>query len=278
MPHSDLSTQTLSREAMATVFTITVAHAEPDYARQAIRAALDELDLLEDRLSRFRPSSDVARINRLQPGQKTTVAPETLACLQAALAVESRTGRALDIAYASAPSAAARIELGPAGSTVRVLVPGVRLDLGGIGKGFAIDRMATVLAEWDIEAALLWASTSTVLAVGTPPGGCAWSVWIGPEDARRSIRLVNRALSASGVSTQGHHIVDPRSGRPAARRARCWAEAPTAAEADALSTAFIVMSQTEITRYCLEHPEASARAFDVRGGDFATCSDRPTRT
>ncbi len=248
---------------MATVFTITAAHAEPDYARQAARAALEELDLLEDRLSRFRPSSDIARINRLPPGQKTTVAPETLACLQAALTIEQQTDRAFDIGYASQPSADAGIELGKAGGTVRVLAGGGRLDLGGIGKGFALDRMAAILDEWDIQAAQLWTSTSTVLAKGvlakgTSPDGSAWSVSIGPEHARRQIPLVDAAISASGTSVRGRHIVDPRSGHRVCHRVRCWAKAPTAAEADALSTAFMVMSDTEITEYRRRHPHVSA--------------------
>ena len=247
---------------MGTVFTIAVAHAEPGYARQAIHAALEELEVLEDRLSRFRSSSDIARINQLRPGEKTTVAPETLACLQAALAIERKTNRAFDIGYASEPAADVRIKLGTADSTVRVTAVGVRLDLGGIGKGFALDRMAAILAEWDVEAALLWASTSTVLAKAAAPDGSAWSVSIGPERARRRVRLVDAAISASGTSVQGRHIVDPRSGRPVGHRARCWAKAPTATQSDALSTAFMVMSDARIVQYCERHPDVSAYALD----------------
>ena len=84
------------------------------------------------------------------------------------------------------------------------------------------------------------------------------SVWIGPEAARRAVSLDNAALSTSGTSVQGFHIIDPRSGRPATHRTRCWAKAPTAAEADALSTAFMVMADAEVAAYCRTHPDVSA--------------------
>ena len=120
----------LAQEAMGTVFAVTATHADPLYAQQAIRAALEELAWLEDRLSRFRPWSDIGQLNRLPPGQSLTVAPETLACLQTALEIEEATEGAFDIGYASPPSAGPRIALDPANSSVHVLTAGVQLDLG----------------------------------------------------------------------------------------------------------------------------------------------------
>ena len=248
----------LAQEAMGTVFAVTATHADADYAQQAIRAALDELAWLEDRLSRFRPASDIGQLNRLRPGQSLTVAPETLACLQTALEIEEATQAAFDIGYASATSTRPRIALDQAASSVHVLAAGVQLDLGAIGKGFALDRMAAVLAEWDLDGIMLWASTSTVFARGKLPHVPSASVRIGPESARRSVLLDGAAMSASGTSVQGFHIIDPRSRRPARHRTRCWAKAPTAAEADALSTAFMVMTDAETAAYCQRHPHVSA--------------------
>jgi thiamine biosynthesis lipoprotein len=250
--------QTLAQEAMATVFTVTAAHPDPAYARQAIRSALDELDWLEDRLSRFRPSSDIARLGRLGPGERITVAPETAACLAAALAVGQKTGGAFDIAYLSKPASGSRLDVRPEDCTVGVLCPGLRLDLGGIGKGFALDRMAALLADWDMEGAILWASTSTVLVLGTLPSLSRVSVQAGPKERWLDISLVDAAMSASGIGAQGLHIFDPRTASPAAGRERCHVIAPTAAEADALSTAFMVMSDDEVAAYCREHPEVRA--------------------
>ncbi|MGA2258847.1 MAG: FAD:protein FMN transferase, partial [Thermoguttaceae bacterium] len=133
-----------------------------------------------------------------------------------------------------------------------------QLDLGAIGKGFALDRMAAILAEWDLDSIMLWASTSTVLARRRSQDAPGQFVWIGPESARRSVSLNNAAMSASGTLVQGFHIIDPRFGRPATYRTRCWAKAPTAAEADALSTAFMVMADADIAFYCEKHPGVSA--------------------
>jgi thiamine biosynthesis lipoprotein len=244
----------LAQEAMRTVFAVTASHADPLYAQQAVRAALEELAWLEDRLSRFRPASDIGQLNRLPPGESLIVAPETLACLQTALEIAEATEGAFDIAYASPPPSGPRIRLDPATSSVEMLASGTQLDLGAIGKGFALDRMAAILADWDLDAIMLWASTSTVLARGKP----GQPVWIGPEAARRLVLLDNAALSASGTAVQGLHIIDPRTGRPATHRTRCWAKAPTAAVADALSTAFMVMADAEIAAYCQRHPDVSA--------------------
>ena len=105
---------------------------------------------------------------------------------------------------------------------------------------------------------MLWASTSTVFARGGSRQSPSPSVWIGPESARRPVLLNGAAMSASGTSVQGFHIIDPRTRRPATHRTRCWAKAPTAAEADALSTAFMVMDDAGIAVYCQRHPDVSA--------------------
>ena len=258
MTHAAAGPATLAQEAMGTLFAVTASHADAVYAQEAVRAALEELAWLEDRLSRFRPASDIGRLNRLPRGQSLAVAPETLACLQTALEIEEATDGAFDIGYASLPSTGPRIALDPAASRVHMLAAGAQFDLGAIGKGFALDRMAAVLAEWDLDAIVLWASTSTVLARGRPQLAPGPSVWIGPESARRQVLLDDAAMSASGTAVQGFHIIDPRTRRPATHRTRCWAKAPTAAEADALSTAFMVMADAEIAAYCQRHPHVSA--------------------
>jgi len=252
--------QMLTHQAMATVFRLSVVHPEPLYARQAAAEAFAELERIEGRLSRFVETSDVFRVNRLARGQSTWVHPDTLRCLAIALEIQRATGGAFDVAYASTATSPERRrwELDEKDHAVRVLADGVRLDLGGIGKGFALDRMAALLADWEIDAALLSASTSTVLALGPPPGETGWPVCVGPDDAPHDLRLARRALSGSGTAVKGSHVRDPRSGRPATGRFRAWAVAPTAAVADALSTAFLVMTEQEVRDFCRTRKEISA--------------------
>ena len=106
------------------------------------------------------------------PGETCVVDPETFACLRIALAIERATGGAFDIAYRARPHRAAYelIQLGDKTPAVTALATSAALDLGGIGKGFALDHMAAVLADWDLHCALLRASKSTVLARQAPPG------------------------------------------------------------------------------------------------------------
>jgi thiamine biosynthesis lipoprotein len=255
-----------SCQAMATVFRIELAESQAAYARQAAAAAFEELQLLERLLSRYREGSDVSRINRLPAGQKTVVALETFACLQLALEACRKTDGAFDVTYAShGAGRTTRLRLDPNERTVQVLQPGVQVDLGGIGKGFALDHMAGLLRQWDIAAARLWASASTVLAFGSSPGGDGWSVTFGSAADRRRHILRGTALSGSGNAVKGRHIVCPQTGTAVPGGRRSWATASTAALADALSTAWMAMHTAAIRRCCRTDP--SVAAFVVDGDD-----------
>jgi thiamine biosynthesis lipoprotein len=164
------------------------------------------------------------------------------------------------VAYASRRSANAGppFRLNAEKHAVEVLADGLRLDLGGIGKGFALDRMAELLKDWGLSSVLLAASTSTRLAGKPPPGGAGWPVGIGPQHDAHHVKLSNRAVSGSGAAVRGRHIVDPKTGRPARDRFRTWAIASTAAMADALSTAFMVMSVEQIRTFCGRQPRVEA--------------------
>ncbi len=197
MPKHVAPSYAARHEAMATTFTLTVAGAEPVYVRQAAAAAFRELNRMESLLSRFREGSDVFRINRLARGQATVVDPDTFECLGLADEVCRASGGAFDVAYAC-PAAAPRFALEPASYSVRALADGLRIDLGGIGKGYALDRMAAVLADWEIVSALLAASTSTLVALDPPPGEPGWPVTLGPDRDEYVLPLAHRAVSAFG--------------------------------------------------------------------------------
>jgi FAD:protein FMN transferase len=248
-----------THEAMATQFRVVMAESDAEYAGQVARAAFEELDRIEGCLSRFIESSDVSRVNRLTAGRSTVVTPETFRCLQTAQQAKRLTRGAFDVGYASARKLKQSvIALDARDSSVTALGNAVRLDLGGIGKGFALDHMATVLRQWDIGHAILWASSSTVLALGKPNSSAGWGVHFGPEADRQQVTLGRSSLSASGNSVKGRHIIDPRTGRARDGLKRCWASASSAAMADALSTAFMILSEDEIRHVCRRTSGATA--------------------
>jgi thiamine biosynthesis lipoprotein len=110
--------------------------------------------------------------------------------------------------------------------------------------------MAAVLAEWDITSACLQSGGSTALALAAPPDAPGWPIGVAGE----TLPFAARAVSGSGIAVQGAHLIDPRTGSPASRSRRVWSFAAAAAEADALSTAFFVMTDEEVFGFCREHP------------------------
>ncbi len=256
-----MTPHTFQHEAMATHWEITVAGQERDYARQAAEAAFRELDRLENLLSRYVESSDISRINGLALGNSTPISAETLECLLIAADVSLATHRAFDPAYASErPPALAPdtlpFTLDPDAHTLTSLATHLHVDLGAVGKGYALDRMAATLSEWSIADACLNGGGSSVLALGAAsPDTVGWPVGLGEGRGERTIALAAASLSGSGTAAQGPHLIDPRSGEPALRTTRAWALAPTAAQADALSTAFFLMTDAEVAALCAAHPQ-----------------------
>jgi thiamine biosynthesis lipoprotein len=257
MVPSALTGVTFHQEAMATRFSLTVSHQDPRYAQQAVAEAARELLGLEELLSRFVPHSDVARIRRARQGQLVLVAAETADCLCAAVEMERQTKGAFCIAYrhpARRPTAEL-LEISTTPPTVRPRDDHVELDLGAIGKGFALDRVAAVLLQWDVTQFLLRASHSTMLAGSAPPDQRGWPVHLGQTDPLPTLWLRQAAVSSSGTAIKGNHIVDPRGGAAAHQRVLAWAAAPRAAQADALSTALMVLTDQEIRQLCQQQPQ-----------------------
>jgi thiamine biosynthesis lipoprotein len=252
----DLGVHRFAHSAMATIFEVYCVHADARYARQASEAAFDRVDGLEQALSRFVANSDVSRINSLRAGETARVSPEAMECLEIAWRMHAVTRRAFDISIGTGLE---RLELLPGDFVVHAREAGARLDLGGIGKGFAVDRMAESLREWDVRHALVHGGFSSVLAGDAPPGREGWPLTLSaPGGGGVLARVCARrlALSASGTR-KGDHILDPETGRPAGRRAAWVALSPEVAVgleaggspatvAEALSTAFMLLPVEEI--------------------------------
>ncbi len=277
-----LELRRFATEAMATVFEVLCVHPDPRYAEQAAHAAFAEVHRLEQELSRFRPNSDVSRVSTLSAGESTLVSPSTMECLALARVMLELTAGAFDVSIGTGLDG---LDLDAESLTVHVRRAGVRLDLGGIGKGYAVDRMAEVLDEWGIETALLHGGFSSVLALEAPPGSVGWPLTLSAPGAHGATVLErvsarHRALSASGTR-KGDHIVDPRSGAPARERA-AWvavpsrpdrrAERPAAegwpdlerspsAVAEGLSTAFMILDDRDVATLCGRAPGVEAWLF-----------------
>jgi thiamine biosynthesis lipoprotein len=267
----------------------------PGQCRAAVPAgcaALDEIERLEAKLSVYRTESVISSLNRGAYEAPVPVDAEVFELLLTAERIHRATRGAFDVATGALTKAwgfyrgprrvpgvaelqAARdrsglrhVELDPQRRTVRFHRPGLELNLGAIGKGFALDR---ALARIHARCALLEAGQSSLRAAGAPPEEPrGWRVAIGdPGAPQRTIAVVwlkDRALGTSAATHQwfAHngnrygHILDPRSGWPADRLASASALAPSAAEADAVSTAFFVLGLEAAQRYCREHPGIAA--------------------
>lgn len=235
---------TFRHHAMATYFEMRVVDEERGYAGQLAQAAFDLVDRLESQLSRFKPNSEVARMASLAPGEMMRLSEPVYACLEIADRMERATGRA----FSATPLAAqgARWTLLPRESAIRCDGGVLQTDLGAIGKGFALDRVAELSRTWNCAAFLVIAGGSSIVAGEPPPEAAGWTCGVGEGKARRELGLTLAALSGSGLAVKGNHIADPRTGRAAQRQERAWAVADSGAESDALSTACMVLCEAEI--------------------------------
>jgi FAD:protein FMN transferase len=285
------------RTAMACRFEVTLL-AEDAAHVDAARVALDEADRVEALLTVFRPESELSRINQhaadASPGVNTVVDDvdeELWALLGRAAGLHDRTDGAFDITSTplsrcwgffhrsgALPSdesiASARELVGMSGVVfegprrIRFGRPGVELNLNAIGKGYALDRMGAVLRRHGVTRALVSGGRSSVLAVGGPAGG--WPIDLESPQTRRPhlgrIYLRDGALGTSGAGeqfvvvdgTRYGHVIDPRSGRPARGVLSASVITTDAADADALSTAFLVGGPELAARYCREHVDTMA--------------------
>jgi thiamine biosynthesis lipoprotein len=272
---TDPALQRFNHQAMGTTFELMISGEKEDYARQVSRAVFDQIDRLETLFSRFNPCSEIGQINKLFPGESVRVGIEVFECLQLAQYIRMQTEAAFDINYASgkvtrSSPGAFKLEQVREGFLVKIpsgqkagSLGGIELDLGGIGKGYALDKSIEILSEWEIRQALLHAGTSTAYAMGDPPDpkqeDKGWPVGIGGvwkcAQAPRRFHLRGRALSGSGTEVKGEHVINPRSFQPAKGHRAAWVSHPSAAVADALSTAFMVMKTKEVEDFCKRFSE-----------------------
>ncbi len=286
-----MNTVILARQAMATRFELVLHGGDESALRAAGEEALDEITRLEDELSYFRATSQIYRLNQEAAHQPVRVSPWLFRLLQHARQLTEETGGTFDITVAPlmrcwgfytregrVPEpealAAARacvgmnlVELNAADSTVRFTLAGVQLDLGSIGKGYAVERAGELLREAGVTSALLHGGTSTVLAIGTPPDADGWKIGIehpasevgliphsqfaipNASGPLATITLRDQSLSVSAVWGKAFtaadrsygHIIDPRTGQPTEGALLAAIVLPSATESDALSTMLLTL-------------------------------------
>ncbi len=282
---------------MACLYAIDAYGADALMLPHAIDDALDEVDRIDRLMSHYKPDSPLSRVNREAAHRAVSVEPELFDFISEALQYSRDSEGAFDITVgplmkawgffrgdghvpADLDLAAARrlvgsqhVMLDPDRRTIRFDEPGVELDLGGIAKGYAVDRVVRLLRQQKVTAALVSAGGSTIYGLGAPPARDAWNVAIqDPIDARKTaqtVQLKDRALSVAGSSekffevegVRYSHIMDPRTGRPVQGMLSVAVLSSTGTEGDALDDALFVMGPERSRHYLTRFRSVEALFF-----------------
>jgi thiamine biosynthesis lipoprotein len=249
---------------MGTLFEVLLRGEDAEHLAAVADAILDEVERIERLLSRFDARSEIWRINRLAAIEEVQMDYELAGLLKTCVEAREWTGGAFDIAAGSRRGGAA-VHLGLQAGTcisaglgiafdcdcrrIRFTSPEVQLDLGGIGKGYALDRAAELLAEYGVEHALLHGGTSSVLARGCDEDGLPWRIDL-PGASLPSITLHDQALSCSAVNEQAD-ILDPATGQPLVDSVAVAVVAASATEAEVLSTALLCMDRAHAETFAV---------------------------
>lgn len=253
---------------MNSTFTLRLHHPDRATAERLAGACFVQLEILEAKLSRFRPDSEISRINRMASGERLLLSESTYRCLQLAMAAHAATAGLFDVTLGQwtgkadhAEPVKGQLQLVPDQPCIYCTQAGRQLDLGGIGKGFALDEMAKTLGELGLESGLLSAGTSTHLAIGPE----TWSITLQGDSETLPRKLCRQAMSTSGIDMQGSHVIHPDMYRaPDYHFKRIWLLAETATLADAFSTACLLMNPDELSRFSQVRPDLGIYAETTR--------------
>jgi thiamine biosynthesis lipoprotein len=286
-------THEAARVSMGCTFALVLHGADPHVLERAATEALDEVDRLDRLMSHFRADSALSLVNREAGERPVTVDPELFTFLERSLGWARRSGGAFDPtvgpllavwgfhgADGRMPTLTAQrraraavgfrgVALDAGDRSVRFLRPGMALDLGGIGKGYAVDRAVAVLRRHGVTRALVSAGGSSIYGLGQPPDAAEWPVRIqpGPGLPERTVHLRSRALAVSGSATRAFthkgqrygHVFDPRNGRPVRDVQAVLILADNATDADALDQVVAVLEPRRAA--ALLPPDTEATVF-----------------
>ncbi len=263
---------------MGSIVTFTVFHNNEQLCNKAIDQAIHEMKLIDKMMSVFDPYSQLSIVNSCSHENKTKVDSRIIEILNHAKRFSGQTGGAFDVtieplmelygfrddnSVTHFPSdkkiagiidgvSIQNVEINNHTSTISLTHPSTKIDLGGIAVGYAIDRCVDIFKSFNIESVLINHS-GDIYAMGTPPGIEYWEVGIvdplHPDTIITTVNIKNQALSTSGnyenyVEADGKrigHILNPKTGKSSTSILSGTTIAPTAIEADALSTGMFVM-------------------------------------
>ena len=278
-----------SHTAMGTRFTLAAYADDVRLLAQTAEQIFEEVDRIHAQMSVYTPNSEVSLINREAASVPVRVEPSLFALLQNSLRYSEDTGGAFDITTGPLMKAWGffrgegripgseelhailatvghqHVRLDPADRTISFDLQGVELDLGGVGKGYAVDRAVTILRENGIRAALLSSGMSSIYALGAPPGEEAWKIILrDPFDSTLPadvLYLKNFSMSTSGNYNKFFrlgekiysHIMDPRTGMPVENMLSTTVFAANATDSEALSKLYVLGPEGS-RRYLATHP------------------------
>jgi thiamine biosynthesis lipoprotein len=268
-------------EAMGTRFEVFLHGDDEEHLEAVAVAVLEEVLRLDGLLSRFDPRSEIARINREAADQPVRVDRELFALLERCEQASQLTEGYFDVTASTGTKAVGKtpaLHLDAGSRTVQFARPEISIDLGAIGKGYALDRGREILFRFGVGCALLEGGTSSVLALDAPDQN-GWPVDVrhplGPKGTTLArLALIDRGFSCSAArqpdwaDQMPSDVLNPQTGEPIAGSAACLALAASATESEIFSTALLTMGRERAMRYLQDHP-----ALDLEVGWFEPGDD-----
>lgn len=273
------------RYCMGTMFDVVAYHESRSVAERAIGEALDEVERLDGVMSHFKAASDLSRLNREARNRFVQVDRDLYDVIRQSIDVSRLSAGNFDVTVAPlvrmwtkacedgrSPSpdeiATARHCVGfdkidlDAPDRIRFRSDCLEIELGGIGKGYAVDRAIAILRAAGIRNAVVNGGSSSITGIGTPPDGHGWPVRLGTNASAEDLWLRDMSISAS---QQDGAIIDPHTGAPSPMTMGVTVSAPTATLADALSTTLVIMTRADGARLVERFPGVTAiYATDAR--------------
>jgi len=304
---SDLLRVEGSVDAMGTAFSIVAYGQDRGRLQSAVSEGLEEARRLDEMLSNYKPSSEWSMVNRQAADGPVHISGELFQLLSACVEYSRESEGAFDISvgplmkvwgfYKGTGHLPHRAEvwgalnqvgyrnilLDPTHRTVRFARQGVELDPGGIGKGYAVDRIAKILKDDGVEHALISGGGSSIYAIGAPPGEKGWKTDIknprNPEESVETVYLKDQSMSTSGnyekfFYAEGKmysHIMDPRTGYPSQGTLSTSVIAPRTLDSEAWTKPYYILGR----HWTEQHKPKEFRVYFCEARPGAKCEWLP---